>query len=135
MNQKKRQFSRRLNEEEEGPVSSKICEWNSPNQSEKKKNKIKRLIQLKGIGEHCQANQYLHFRGLRRRRVRERDRKFICRNNGQNFSNLEKCIQNQEVQKVPNKMNPKRLTSSHTIKVPKVKERREFLQQQEKNNL
>ena len=36
MNWKKRQFNRRLNEVEEGPVSSKIGEWNSLNQSEKK---------------------------------------------------------------------------------------------------
>lgn len=39
MNQKKRQFNRRLNDVGEGPVRSKIGEWNSPNQSEKKKEK------------------------------------------------------------------------------------------------
>ena len=34
----KRRFNSRLNEVDEGPVSSKTEQWNSPNQSSNKKN-------------------------------------------------------------------------------------------------
>lgn len=40
MNQKKRQFNRGLNDVEEGPVRSKVGEWNSPKEKENKKTDI-----------------------------------------------------------------------------------------------
>ena len=55
----------------------------------------------------------------------------------ENFSNLvrEIDIQLQEVQRVPNKMNPKRPTPRHIIiKMPKVKFKERLLKQQEKSN-
>ena len=54
----------------------------------------------------------------------------------ENFANLvkERDMQVQEVQRVPNKMNPKRPTSRHIIKIQTIKGKRESHKQQEKSS-
>ena len=73
--------------------------------------------------------QHSHHVFARRRKERETDHQIehlIEKIMIQNFPNLVKeiDIQVQEVQRVPNKMNPKRLTPRHLIiKMPKVKDK------------
>ena len=73
--------------------------------------------------------QHSHHVFARRRKERERDQEIeylFEKIMIENFPNLVKeiDIQVQEVQRVPNKMNPKRLTPRHLIiKMPKVKDK------------
>ena len=68
--------------------------------------------------------------GARRRRERARNWKLFEKIMKENFPKLMKEInmQGQEVQRVPNKLDPKRPTSRHIIiKMPKVKDKERIL--------
>ena len=75
-------------------------------------------------------HQHLYYRGARRRREREGDRKNILRDNAKNFPHMEKepLIQIQEAQRVPYKINPRRTIQRHIlIKLTKIKDREKIL--------
>ena len=78
-----------------------------------------------------QAFQHLHNKGARRRRGKEQEiGNLFEKTMKENVSNLMKEIdmQDQEVQKVPNKMDAKRPTTRHIIiKMPKVKDKERIL--------
>ena len=77
--------------------------------------------------EHNEKKQYLHYRNLRRRRERERDRKNIWRNKALNLGR-EMDIQMHEIQKTPSRLNPNRATLRHIIiKLSKIKDRERIL--------
>ena len=70
--------------------------------------------------------QHSHYRGLRRRREREQGIENVFEEIvAEKFPNLKETnIQEQEAQRVPNKMNPSKLTPRHNIiKMAKGKER------------
>ena len=67
--------------------------------------------------------QYLHYRGLRRRRERGPE-KIFEEIRAENSLNMEKEIVNQvqEAQSVPGRINPRRYMSRHIIKLTKIKD-------------
>ena len=77
------------------------------------------------------AKQYLHYKVSKKRREREKEVKTVFDEIvDENFPNLkkERHIQAQEAQKVPNKMNPKKLKPMYIIiKMGKVKDKEEIL--------
>lgn len=97
-------------------MNSKTRQWNSPNQSRKKKNE-KSENSLKDFGDNIKQNN-IRITGLHKGKERK----------GQKTSLTwgQKDIQLQEAQTVPKKMNPKRHTARHIIfKVSKLKIREE----------
>ena len=73
----------------------------------------------------------MHYRGLRRRREREKGAENIFENIiAENFPNMgkETVTQVQEVQRIPYRMNPKRNTPRHiVIKMTKIKDKERIL--------
>ena len=74
--------------------------------------------------------QHLHDRGARRRREEQEIGNLFEKIMKENFPNLvnEIVTQVQEAQRVPNKLDPKRVTPRHVIiKMPKVKDKERIL--------
>ena len=76
--------------------------------------------------------QHPNHRGARRRRGRARNREFIWKHNEENFPNLAKEIDFQEVQeaqRVPKKLDPRRNTPRHIlITLAKIKDKERILE-------
>ena len=79
------------------------------------KKMMKAIYQIFGIAS---VYQHLHYRGLRRKREREKGNENVFEEiTAKNFPNLKKETDNQvqETQRVTNKMNPNRPIPRHSI--------------------